>query len=71
MTYLNWDALDAVDAEKFRSAKPYPWANPKGTLTEEGRAALIASWPGFALFKRTFGMARNYGQQPHDRWELR
>ena len=71
MTYLNWTALDAIDDAAFRAAKPYPWVNPEGTLTDEGRRALIAAWPDFALFTKTFGMARNYGQQPHDRWELR
>lgn len=71
MEYLNWKTLDAIDGLAFRSAKPFPWANPEGVLTEEGRAALLAEPPDFKLYRATFGMERAYGQKPHDRYELR
>jgi len=70
MTYLNWGVLDALDGAAFRKAYPYPWVNPTGALTEEGRAALMASMPEMGLFTKMFGVARNYGQEPHDRYEL-
>ena len=71
MDYIDWKVLDAIDGQAFRATKPYPWVNPTGTLTPEGRAALLAEQPDFKLFKATFGLARAYGQKPHDRYELR
>ncbi len=70
MTYLNWAALDAVDAASFRQTVPYPWLNPEGMLTEEGRKALVAELPDMKLFKASFGMKRQFGQMPHDHYEL-
>ncbi len=71
MEYLNWKALDAIDPARFRGADPFPWVNPAGALTEEGRSALLAEMPDHGLFTPTFGMERAYGQKPHDRFELR
>lgn len=70
MTYLDWKILDALDEKAFRAAEPFPWTNPQGALTEEGRQALRAEPPDFSLFAKRFGVKRNYGQQPHDRWDL-
>lgn len=70
MTYLDWEALDDLDDENFLSTRPFPWINPEGVLTEAGRAELYASMPDVSLFRRMFGVTRNYGQAPHDRYEL-
>ncbi len=70
MTYLNWSVLDKIDAPSFHTTKPYPWLNPEGVLTEEGRKALQAEFPEMKLFRASFGMARQFGQKPHDHYEL-
>lgn len=68
--YLNFDALDALDAHTFSLQSPFPWSNPQGVLTKKGFNELIHSMPPLELFSASFGIPRNYGQQPHDRYEL-
>ena len=71
MTYLDYDKLRALDTATFQNAKPFPYANPAGLLTEEGFEALRASMPDISLFRKTVGMERQYGQKSHDRYELK
>jgi len=70
MTYLDYDRLDGLDAEAFRSQNPYPWINPEGLLTPEGQRRLLATLPDLSLFTRRFGVRRSHGQASHDRFAL-
>jgi len=70
MSYLDFDALDGMDAEAFQTRRPFPWTNPAGLLTEEGFHALRDTLPDASRFERIFGKARRHGQQPHDRLSL-
>lgn len=70
MRYLDFEALERMDAKAFQHQHPYPWANPAGLLTAEGYAALRESLPAAEHFEKVFGKARRYGQQPHDRLAL-
>jgi len=44
MRYLDFDALERMNARAFQQRHPYPWANPAGLLTDEGFAALRGVW---------------------------
>jgi hypothetical protein len=70
MPILNFDSLDSLDEKKFQSTEPYPWINPVGALTDEGRRRLIETVPPIEQFERVFGKTRSYGQQSHDRLAL-
>ncbi|HYD47342.1 MAG TPA: 2OG-Fe(II) oxygenase [Terriglobales bacterium] len=70
MTFLDFDRLAAIDAAEFHQAKPYPWLNPYGLLTEEGYRRLLATCPEVTRFDPAFGVARKHGQQSHDRFVL-
>jgi hypothetical protein len=70
MRYLDRARLDAIDAEAFRAARPYPWVNPEGLLCEAGYRALLRDLPDVSRFERSFGQARKYGQASHDRYAL-
>jgi hypothetical protein len=70
MSYLDFERLDAIDAESFRSQKPYPWINPSGLLTRSGYERLIADLPDLSLFDEYFNVERKFGQQSHDRFNL-
>jgi hypothetical protein len=68
--YLDPSALNAFDAQAFRSRRPYPWSNLAGVLREEAFQRLRADMPALELFKPVFGKARRHGQQSHDRYVL-
>ncbi len=70
MTYLNFDHLNRIDGDAFRSQQPYPWINPEGLLTEDGYHRLRDSLPDLSLFESRFGHSRKYGQKSHDRYSL-
>ena len=70
MTYLDFDRLTALDVKAFHTARPYPWMNPMGLLTDAGFTRLLETLPDPKLFNREFGMARSHGQYPHDRLAL-
>lgn len=70
MKFLDLDILESLDATRFRAAKPYPWINPQGLLTEDGFGKLAATLPDMSLFEEQFGLARSHGQMPHDRYSL-
>ena len=55
---------------QFQQAKPYPWLNPVGMLTETGYQRLLANLPDISLFEPMFGIKRSHGQRPHDRYVL-
>ena len=67
--YLDFDALEAIDAEEYRTRKPYPWISLT-VLTDEGFEALRNNMPDLSLFEQSFGYRRVAGQQPHDRYSL-
>jgi len=70
MRYLDVDKLDAIDAQAFDQAKPYPFVNPAGLLTEEGYARLIQEQLDVSALKPSFGRKRSHGQYSHDRYVL-
>ena len=70
MKYLDPERLASIDAESFRSQRPYPWANPVGLLRDEGFRQLHRDLPELSLFDEVFGKRRKYGQQSHDRYTL-
>ncbi|MFD2838363.1 glycosyltransferase family 2 protein [Azotobacter vinelandii] len=70
MRYLDFEALERLDARAFQEQHPYPWANPAGLLTAEGYAALRDSLPSAERFTEVVGKVRRYGQQSHDRLAL-
>ncbi len=70
MTYIDYDKLEAIDIDAFRSAKPYPHLNPAGLLTEEGFERLRRTLPPLEAMQPFFGVQRSHGQQPHDRYVL-
>jgi len=70
MSYLDYEKLETIDPAQFQEAKPYPWLNPAGTLTETGYQRLLTNLPDISLFEPMFGIKRSHGQQPHDRYVL-
>jgi hypothetical protein len=68
--YLDTAALDAIDTRAFREAEPFPWANPRGVLTDAAHELLREHLPDVALFEQSFGVARAHHQQAHDRYVL-
>lgn len=70
MTYLDVDRLAAADARAFQTARPYPWFNPAGLLTEDGFARLRETLPEPSKLEPFFGVPRSHGQQSHDRLVL-
>jgi hypothetical protein len=62
--------MDAIDAEAFRAAEPYPWINPEGLLDDEGYRRLLETLPTVDQFEGSFGKARKFDQQSHDRYNL-
>jgi hypothetical protein len=70
MSYLDYEKLEAIDRAQFQRAKPYPWFNPAGILTEAGYKDLSANVPHISMFEPMFGIKRSYGQRPHDRYVL-
>ena len=70
MTYLDFERLESLDVRAFRRAKPYPWVNPRGLLTESGHRELLETLPDLSMFERVFGKQRKFGQKSHDRFAL-
>jgi hypothetical protein len=69
-SYIDFEALEAIDVQAFRARRPYPWANPEKLLTDAGYETLRENMPDIALFEQKFGYQRRAGQQPHDRYSL-
>jgi len=70
MSYLDFDRLEALDSKSFRAARPFPWINPQGLLSEDGYLRLLDTLPPVSSFSRIFGKRRSYGQQSHNRLAL-
>lgn len=70
MRHLNFDRLEAIDPQEFRSTKPYPWINPEGLISHDGYRALAETLPDIAKFERQYEKERAHGQRPHDRYNL-
>lgn len=70
MSILDFEKLEALDEREFQATEPYPFANPEGVLTQEGRKALLETAPEVEQFAPIFGKTRSYGQQSHDRLAL-
>jgi hypothetical protein len=70
MSLLDFETLSGIDAQAFRSQRPYPWVNLHGALTRDAYQTLTESLPELDLFTKTFGKQRKYGQNPHDRYAL-
>jgi len=68
--YLDFDKLEAIDPVAFRGTAPFPWANPKGLITDAGYQLLLDNMPDIALFEKIFGYRRLAGQEPHNRYSL-
>ena len=65
--YLDRKRMEAIDTAAFQATKPYPWFNPEGMITEAGYERLLSTLPDQSLFRASFGMQRQHGQQSHDR----
>ncbi len=70
MTYLNLERMDEIEPQAFQSQEPFPWVNPAGLLTEGGYQQLLETLPEVGLFQNSFGTARAFGQDCHDRFNL-
>ena len=70
MPHLNLARLNTIDPKSFNEQQPYPWVNPSGVLLDEGFQQLVATLPDVSTFDKSFGEARKYGQNPHDRFLL-
>lgn len=70
MKFLDFDRLHRIDPAEFQHAKPYPWINPKGALTDEGFIRLIETCPDVNKFDPFFNVPRKHGQQSHNRFTL-
>ncbi len=70
MHYLDFDKLDAVDADAFARKKPYPFINPAGLLTDEGYSRLLENQLDVSVLTPSFGRKRSHGQYSHDRYVL-
>lgn len=68
--YLDIDALQSIDTDGFRDARPFPWINPDGLILDDRYRELIESLPEPTSFKSTFGRRRRHGQTSHDRLTL-
>src|SRR5215470_10399851 len=70
MDYLDAARLRAIDAEAFRSSRPFPWVNPEQLLTADGYRRLREALPAGSQFTPMFNIRRKHGQQSHDRYGL-
>jgi hypothetical protein len=70
MTYIDFNRLQQLSPAEFQNARPYPWINPQGVLTDDGFRRLIATSPSIEQLHPYFGVARKHGQQSHDRYVL-
>jgi 2OG-Fe(II) oxygenase superfamily len=70
ITFLNTNALDAINAQEFQAIKPFPFLEIKDILTRDGHQALIRGLPDPTTFSQVFGRRRRYGQRSHDRFVL-
>lgn len=69
-TFLNYDVMARFEINLFRTNRPFPWFNFSQFLTPSGFEELHRDFPSIEFFERHFGLARPYGQRPHNRYYL-
>ena len=62
--------MQDFDRNSFTERSPFPWCNFQSLLTEATFQSLYAEFPSLDFFETHEGMARKYGQRPHDRYYL-
>ncbi len=67
---LNLGVMDRYSRAGFHERSPVRWEEFEAFLTSEAFAALYRDFPPLDLFVRQEGMARAFGQRPHDRFHL-
>jgi len=70
MDLIDYAILDKLEPEAFEGARPFPWLNPHGVLTEAAYRGLVGALPPLEDCEKFFGKQRKYGQQSHDRYRL-
>jgi hypothetical protein len=68
--YLDFERLEAIDPQRFRTTQPYPWINPSDLISSAGFESLVDTLPDVSGFRRVFGRERKFGQKSHDRFAL-
>ena len=68
--YLNSRVLDAINADNFQRAEPYPWVNPQYFIDASRYQELLDTIPDISQFRAFFGKQRKHGQGSHDRYVL-
>ncbi len=69
-SFINYDLLKTFDPDCFIQQQPYPWYNFHQLLTPQGFQILYRDFPSLELFEKHQRLERNYGQRPHDRYDL-
>jgi hypothetical protein len=68
--FLNYDLMARFELYRFPTTGPFPWFNFSQFLTQEGFEELHSDFPSVELFEQHSGIARPYGQRPHNRYYL-
>src|SRR5689334_13894937 len=69
-SFLNYKMMSSIDPATFRAKAPFPWFNFHSLLTRQGFKMLLRDYPRIDLFEQHRGIARHFGQKPHDRYYL-
>jgi len=67
---ISFPTLNAFPFDAFRSTLPFPWHEFHKFLTPEGFQQLYDEFPPLTMFEKHEGLARGYGQRPHNRYYL-
>ena len=70
MKYLDYDQLDSIHVENFKTRKPFPWVNPAGVLKQDALHHLLEHLPDISMFEKRSAYSRKHGQKGHQRWSL-
>jgi len=70
MKIFNEEVLNRVNADEFLSKRPFPWLNEKNLLNFDAFQELSNTPVDIDIFDKQYGIARDFGQKPHDRYEL-
>jgi hypothetical protein len=62
--------MQGFDRREFTQRQPFPWYNFQSLLTAQAFEDLYREFPSLDFFETHEGMARKYGQRPHDRYYL-
>jgi hypothetical protein len=66
--FLNFDVIDKITNKDFTENKIYPYVNIRNILHDTFYEDLRKTLPDINNFKKAEGVARNYGQNPHNRY---